>query len=84
MHVVYENGKSQCNDDVGKIMANNVAHENPSTGKHENIAHDRDAEQFAESELIITDSSCNTELNSATCHCSELAVQVKRIESKAI
>ncbi len=30
--VVYENSKSQDNDDVGKIMANNVALENLSAG----------------------------------------------------
>ena len=75
----YDNGGQQGKEEVDELMANTVISENLSTGKPEHTTFERNNEQSSAIQSITTDSSCKAELDSA-CYCSELAVQVKRIE----
>ena len=75
----YDNGRQQGKDEVNELMANTVISENLLTGKPEHTTFERNNKQSFAIRPITTDSSCKPELDSA-CYCSELAVQVKRIE----
>ena len=75
----YDNGGQQGNEEVDERTANTVIPENLSTGKSEHTIYERNSKQSSISGSITTDFSCHPELDS-TCHCTELAVQVKRIE----
>ena len=75
----YDNVGQQGNEEVNERMANTVIPENLSTGKPEHTTIERNSKQFYVIGLITTDSSCKPELDS-TCHCSELAEQIKQIE----
>ena len=78
--IVHENVKHRSNQVVEEIKANDAVAAKPLTGLSEDIIDERDGIQSDKSESNITDSSCKIESN-LTCHCRDLAVQVKRIES---
>ena len=78
--VVYEKDKYQGNDAVKEANVSNVVTANLLKGKSEYITYEGDDKQSDKIESNITGSNCKIESNSI-CYCSELAVQVKRIEN---
>ena len=67
----YDNGRQLGKEEVDELMANTVISENLSTGKPEHTTFERNNKQSFAIQLIELDSAC---------YCSELAMQVKRIE----